>query len=68
MPLELARWKKKYEEANELNTRIKIEKEALERSNEDLRDEIARLKRVVDGLRDELASNKKKDASKDQTV
>ena len=38
MPLELTRWKKKYEEACELNTRVKIEKEALERNNEDLKD------------------------------
>lgn len=68
MPLELARWKKKYDEINELNCRIKIEKEALERSNEDLKDEIERLKRVIDGLRDELASNKKKDTSKDQAI
>lgn len=68
MPLELARWKKKYEEANELNTRVRIEKEALERNNEDLKDEIQRLRKVIDGLRDELTSNKKNEASKDQTI
>lgn len=52
MPLELAHWKKKYEEVNELNTRVRIEKEALERNNEDLKDEIQRLRKVIDGLRD----------------
>lgn len=48
----MARWKKKYEEANDLISRVRIEKEALERSNEDLKDEIEKLKKVIDGLRD----------------